>query len=411
MNLKLLFVFVILSLSALSYSQYHQEIQSVYTELEALDSKRELLLNKIENLKLKKIIADLKEVGLPSKSYISHSAMILHYNEDHEQANWVSHMILPDIKFGNKFRTNDFRVDPKVKSGTAVQEDYFLTDTLSNGIVQYDGYGYDRGHLAPSADFNWSSKAISESYFYSNMSPQLPEFNQRKWAELEEFLRGYVIRNNVPLYVMTAPVLDQNLPVVDRATNHLTIPNQYIKVAYDKKNDLGIAFLMENKNLQEPLQSYAISIDEAEEILGLDFFNNIDQDFESDFDNESWFDEIVLGDVEPIHQKTMPRYHFNSIVGGQKLGQKVTVCGKVVSTKYSRKGNLWLNLDKSYPNHIFSVFVKKDDLANFSYDPKLYLENHEVCFNGEVDNFNDVPTIHISNPKKVYFYEKQKVKN
>ena len=192
--------------------------QSISESISSLESERSELQDHVDRLdaeiidwKEKQIIENLKEIGLPSSNYIQHQAMILEYSEEHEQARWVAHMIVPDIKNGLAYRSNDFRVDPKVKAGTAVQQDYFLTDTLVNGEVEYDGYGYDRGHLAPSADFRWSEEALSESYYYSNISPQLPEFNREKWAELENHLRRYVIVNEVPLYIVTLPVLKLSL--------------------------------------------------------------------------------------------------------------------------------------------------------------------------------------------------------
>ena len=116
--------------------------------------------------------------------------MILGYNENHEQAQWVSHIVLPDVEKGNVSRTNNFRKDELVTSGTASKADYWYS-------------GYDRGHLAPSADFRWSKTALSESYFYSNMAPQLPELNREKWAELENAIREYVIENKIQVYVVT----------------------------------------------------------------------------------------------------------------------------------------------------------------------------------------------------------------
>jgi len=394
------------------FSQSFQEkIDLAEQKLANLEAEKTIILTDLEKIKLEKIIYQLKELGAPSKDFIDHSAMLLNYNEEHEQANWVYHMILPDIRFGTKFRTNDFREDPKVKTGTADQEDYFLTDTLSSGVVEYDGYGFDRGHLAPSADFSWSSIAISESFFYSNMSPQLPEFNQKKWAELEGFLRSYVIKENVSLYVVTAPILKDGLKLVPRAGNHLSIPEAYLKFVYDLENDRGIAFIMQNKNLEGELEDYVISINEAEKLGSINVFSNLLETQEETVDLDPWFNESIEGDVAPIDQEKMPRYHFNSIVGGKKIDSKITVCGKVVSSKYTRKGNLWLNLDKSYPNHIFSIFIQKEDLPNFSYNPKLHLENRQVCFNGKVDEFNQVPTIQIEWPKSLYFYDQVRKKN
>ena len=111
---------------------------------------------------------DITSFGIPQledgETLIVHSCLALVYSEKHEQAKWVAHAITPDIITGRGFRSNDFRPDPKVATGTAVEEDYFLKSPKGNGEFDYDGFGYDRGHLAPSADFRWSEKALSESY-------------------------------------------------------------------------------------------------------------------------------------------------------------------------------------------------------------------------------------------------------
>jgi endonuclease G len=54
------------------------------------------------------------------------------------------------------------------------------------------------------------------------------------------------------------------------------------------------------------------------------------------------------------------------------VARNVIVVGKVVSGRVSRAGNVLLNLDKQYPNEIFTVFVKKEDLVNFGYDPVAF---------------------------------------
>ena len=108
---------------------------------------------------------------------------------------------------------NNFRKDELVTSGTASKADYWYS-------------GYDRGHLAPSADFRWSKTALSESYFYSNMAPQLPELNREKWAELENAIREYVIENKIQVYVVTGGILNDSLPRMQNKgrENEVSIP-------------------------------------------------------------------------------------------------------------------------------------------------------------------------------------------
>ena len=385
--------------------------QSISESIVTLESKVAKLQGQLAKLdselidwKQKQIVEKLKGLGLPSSTYIEHQSMILEYSETHEQAKWVAHMILPEIENGLAYRSNDFRVDPKVLSGTAIQEDYFLTDTLASGEVDYDGFGFDRGHLAPSADFRWSEKALSESYFYSNMSPQRPEFNRNKWAELENYLRRYVIVNEVPLFVVTSPVLKEGLPKIKRSVNGVSIPEKYAKAVYDPINNRAVAFLMENKLLEYPLESYAVSVDEIEEVTGLDLFASLPEEIEANLNKEDWFDNLEGGDKEPIDVMSLPRNHFNTIQAQMKIGQEVNVCGNVVASRYSKKGHLWLNLDRQFPNQVFSIFIRKESLVNFDYDLKKRYTNKSVCVRGKVENFSDTPSITLDDQKNIVLF-------
>ena len=171
--------------------------------------------------------------------------MVLEYDEAHEQPKWVMHVITSDIIRGTVFRSNNFMEDPKVASGTAVEADYFLKELQSDSTYIYDDFGFDRGHLASSADFRWSEKALQESYFYSNMSPQRASFNREAWAQVESWLRSYVYGNpTTQLVVFTAPILHDKLSVIERGVNQISIPEEFIKVAIDVKNKRGFAIKM-----------------------------------------------------------------------------------------------------------------------------------------------------------------------
>lgn len=381
------------------------EIESKEAQISEAQKVLDRLKAELVDLKLSKNLIDLKEIGLPSDSFITHSAMILEYNEAHEQAAWVAHVINPEIVEGSVARTNDFRPDPKVASGTAIQHDYFLTDTLENGDVEYDGFGFDRGHLAPSADFRWSFKALSESYFYSNMSPQLPDFNREKWAELESHLRNYVTANKRSLYVVTLPILNEELKKIERGVNKVSIPEYFAKVVYDPALKQGIGFIMKHEYLEQPLDIYAVSIDSVEAVSGLNFFKSISENIEQKFDKSIWFDNLKKGDVDPILATSLPPNHFNTIQARSRKGKKTIVCGKVVANRYSRKGHLWLNLDRKFPNQIFSIFIRKENLPNFPYDLKQFTINQEMCFEGKVESFSDSPSISLKNESQLWLFK------
>ncbi len=391
---------------SLSAQNLDEQLKAALAEKVELNTLLSKLNTKIEGLKAQKIINDLKAFGLPSDNYIQHSAMILEYDEAHEQAKWVAHIILPDVADGKYTRTNDFRVDPKVATGTAQEYDYFLKKVKANGDIDYDGFGYDRGHLAPSADFSWSAKAISESYFYSNMSPQVEELNQQVWAKMEYELRKYVVEHQAQLYVLTAPVLNNKLSKSPRATNKLSVPNEYVKAVYDPQNNRAIGFIIPNDRDLSVLDSYAVTIDEVETTLGFEIFPNVDEKVESKIDKKLWLESLQNGNAEPIYQPSMPPGQFNTIVGGKKVGKKVKICGEVVGSNRSKKGNVHLNLDKRYPDHIFSIFVSKKNLFNFDKNITEAYMNKLICVEGKVEQYEDnPPSISIEDESAITSYK------
>lgn len=406
--LILLFVGCISILQSQTTSLQLAQLEQTLTQLE-LEKKE--VLTQVETEKLALFHRALLANGLPKvtadETVIHHSMMSLVYSEAHEQAKWVAHIISPDILNGAISRSNDFRKDPKITTGTAVEEDYFLRITNDKGTIDYDGFGWDRGHLAPSADFRWSAKALSESYFYSNMSPQIPDFNRKSWAELENSLRAYVYREQVPLYVVTGGVLTDDLPVITRSIQKVAIPKFFWKVAVDLVHKRGIAFLMPHEFLAYPTAHYATTVKEIEQLTGIDFYPTLADDLETKLETQkdlkAWFQSVAQGDVEPISPSSLPQKHFNTIIGKRQAGNNkaVNICGTVVRARTTRKGNVLFNLDKAYPNEIFNVFINKNNLVNFPNDPTAAYLNEKICVYGEVGKIGQTPTVYVADGKKI----------
>jgi endonuclease G len=265
------------------------------SELANLKSREQELLIQIESLKLQGSQDAMKAVGYPKKAQdleiIEHSGMVIGFDCDYKMASWVFHVLTPDVSFGTVSRSNDFRVDDKSNCGSAVEADYFLRKENTDGTFSYDGFGFDRGHLAPSADFRWSASALSESYYYSNMTPQRPEFNRQSWAELEGLLRKIVDQEKRPFYVITGPVLHPGLPEIERSVHTLKIPELHYKIIVDAsaENPRGMAFLMPNKKCEQRLSAYVVSIDSVERLTGLDFFSALDDVLENKIEQSADF--------------------------------------------------------------------------------------------------------------------------
>lgn len=380
------------------------EISASERDLLVLEAQAEAVRGKIEELKLLQCQLEIERLGLPSigegEEVIFHRALALSYSEAHEQARWVAHVILPDVIEGNVSRSNDFREDTLVSTGSAQEADYFLKYEQPDDSYQYDGYGYDRGHLAPSADFRWSALALSESYLYSNMSPQAPEFNRGRWAELEGYLRAYLKRNRrTKLYVVTGPVLHDSLPKVERSINGLSLPEKFFKVVLDYDQQRAIAFLMPNHEIAYPVETFAVSIDSVEAVTGLDFFPALPDGLEDELEAQRqvyhWLPERQQEDAQPILPDDLPEKSYNTVQARffADRNEEVRICGTVVDTKLTQNGHTFLNLDKKFPNHIFTVAIWQSNATNFSYQPHEYLLDQRICVTGKIELSRGVPTM------------------
>ncbi len=195
---------------------------------------------------------------------ITHSHYSLSYIEQHEQAEWVYYILTSAMASGPIERTDNFRSDPAVSTYSASKKDYLRT-------------GYDRGHLAPAGDMTINTTAMSESFFMSNMSPQLPGLNRGAWKSLEALMRGWTL-DNEKLYVVTGPIFESNLGSIGE--NKVTIPGYYYKIAFSKDAEKMIGFILPNQKVSGSLASFAVSIDEIEARTGIDFYYQLDDTIE-----------------------------------------------------------------------------------------------------------------------------------
>ena len=214
----------------------------------------------------------------PSDQIVQHYAYTLCYSEQHEQAAWVAYTLTKSRVYGTTKRTDNFRPDPKVKTGSA-------------SLADYKSSGYDRGHLAPAADMKWSTTAMSESFYMSNMSPQTPGFNRGIWKKVEQVIRDWAVENE-EIHVVTGPVLKGQFKRI--GPDQVAVPNYYYKVVLDYKEPelKGIGLILPNESSSRPIQSYAVTIDQVEAVTGIDFFidlpDNIEEQIESNLDLSKW---------------------------------------------------------------------------------------------------------------------------
>lgn len=190
---------------------------------------------------------------------INHFAYSLSYNQQYKQANWVAYLLTKE-HLTNKVTTrkNNFKKDPLVTIG-------------SSDNLDYKNSGYDRGHLAPAADMLWAKKAMEESFYYSNMSPQVHAFNAGIWSKLEDQVRAWAI-NYDSLYIVTGPVFTQNQTTI--GYNQVAVPTSFYKVVLIyKQNDVKVlGFVLPNEYSKKSLKTFTYSIDYIEQLTGIDFY-------------------------------------------------------------------------------------------------------------------------------------------
>ena len=203
------------------------------------------------------------------------------YRESYEQAEWSAYCLNANQLTKNTERSNDFRADNSISTGSA-------------SLADYKGSGYDRGHLTPAADMAFNNQAMSETFFMSNMSPQHPQFNRGIWMHLEAQVRDWT-KQFGKVYVITGPILEKDSSSYKSiGVNNVAVPDFYYKVIlvplYQNKEDyetpdtskavMAIGFIIPNKGTEKPYWDYAVTIDEVEKRTGLDFFSLLEDDIE-----------------------------------------------------------------------------------------------------------------------------------
>jgi len=196
---------------------------------------------------------------------IKHRGYTLSYNSKYKQANWVAYLLTREETVKRFQRGEFFAPDPMIPG--------------TDFSIDYQKSGYDRGHLAPAADMGYSMETMVQSFFYSNMSPQLPRFNRGVWKKMEMQVRNWAVEYD-SLYIVTGPIFDSVMPTI--GPHHVAVPKAYYKVLLQKQNGnwVGIGFILPNSNTKVEFKEYVTSIDKVEEITGLDFFWGVDDKLE-----------------------------------------------------------------------------------------------------------------------------------
>ncbi|MGB1027108.1 MAG: DNA/RNA non-specific endonuclease, partial [Rhodospirillaceae bacterium] len=129
------------------------------------------------------------------------SGYVLLNNGNTRVPDWVLEVLTEERLQGDAVRKDNFRNDTGLDAnGTAVAAAEVAEKK------DYVGSGYDRGHNAPAADMAWDQGAMDESFFMTNMAPQVGiGFNRYIWKHLEAYVRD-LTKERGPLVAITGPI-------------------------------------------------------------------------------------------------------------------------------------------------------------------------------------------------------------
>ena len=228
---------------------------------------------------------NLEDIEIPtitderSDRVITHKGFTLSYNYDWKIPNWVAYE-LTDIEVkGEVPRYDKFKPDP------------MAPQNVSAHTNDYKHSGYDRGHMAPAADMKWDEQAMRESFYLSNICPQNPNLNGGVWKDLEEQVRELASQKG-KIFVICGPIVNDTSKTIGE--NKVVVPQAFFKVLLQEENNElhTIGFVYENVSGRKPMSTYAMTVDEVEELTNIDFFpslpNKIEKKVEADVDFSKW---------------------------------------------------------------------------------------------------------------------------
>ena len=207
---------------------------------------------------------------VPGSRVVKHGAYVTSYNTETLIPGWVAYELTADEADARRDREGvEFRMDPDLRGCTqAMREDY-------------SGSGWTKGHLMPAADAAFSSTAMSETFYFTNICPQNEVLNAGDWQYLEKRVRSWAGRYG-SVWVVTGPIVGNNRygTIGER---DVVVPDSFYKALLVRRKDgsySSIAFVMDNDEERYYLRDCSMSVNDLETLTGIDFFPALDDKIE-----------------------------------------------------------------------------------------------------------------------------------
>ena len=186
------------------------------------------------------------------------------YNNKTKTPNWVAWHLTKSHTYGSNQRRNEvFTEDRDVMAPRATDTDYYNSR-------------YDRGHMCPAGDNKWDKQAMEQSFLFTNICPQNHGLNKYEWNDVEMLCRDWACEYGA-IDIVCGPVYRSSGDQKTIGKNKVWVPDAFFKVVLCRQgNPKAIGFVYNNVGKKQPMADAVCTVDEIEQMTGLDFFPALD---------------------------------------------------------------------------------------------------------------------------------------
>lgn len=228
---------------------------------------------------------------------LSRIAYATSYNNNTKCPNWVSwhltsgHTDGPYPRNGVPYYSNDGIVEG---IGNVTQETcrngYFVDLDANEPRQQLSDwtreYNMSHGHMCPAGDNKWDKAAMNQSFLLTNMCPQDEKLNGGGWKKLEEKCRTWANQYG-SIYIVAGPIFNESITRT-LGEGKIAVPDAFFKVVLCLEGTpKAIGFFYKNDSSSQSIRDCACSVDNIEELTGLDFFYSLPDDIENIVESDS----------------------------------------------------------------------------------------------------------------------------
>lgn len=190
------------------------------------------------------------------------------YNKDTKNPNWVAWHLTSAHTSGEWSRKGILFIEDNEVKGEQQDNEAYRRTSLP----------VDHGHMCPAGDNKWSAKAMEQSFLLTNICPQNSNLNRGDWNELEERCRGWA-RHYEEIWIACGPIFYNE--TYTTIGNKIGVPDAFFKVVLRLgKKPKALGFIYPNEGTNHRMSHYVMTVDEVEEITGIDFFYNLPDEIE-----------------------------------------------------------------------------------------------------------------------------------